>query len=142
MSWCNVCSFFRTNWRDCQKVFTRLFRTSFLRVAFTFNGMNKKKFIVFFCCSVAMIKILYCLFWRCCYCTFAPMLLPIFSSFSFHSRTTNRSRIYNFHLKLPIKYILLIWYALPNSTFTHSLSHIFKWISTEKKPTIAKKKWK
>lgn len=87
-----------------------------------------------------MIKILYCLFWRCCYCTFAPMLLPIFSSFSFHSRTTNRSRIYNFHLKLPIKYILLIWYALPNSTFTHSLSHIFKWISMEKKPTIAKKK--
>lgn len=48
----------------------------------------------------------------------------------FASTTT---AVYNFHLKLPIKYIFVDFVRTFYATFTRSLPHIFKWIWTEKK---------
>lgn len=62
-------------------------------------------------------------------------MLFIFCRLFFPFRTLfaqTTTTVYNFHLKLPIKYTLLISYA--HSTLrllTHSLPHIFKWIWTE-----------
>lgn len=143
-SWCNVCCFFLL-FRKNLKGLSKSFRSFDAILTCRFFEFTRK--IHWFS---AMITILFCLFCSHSVIIVVVVHFNIASSYTFipaavaAAPTPPTTAMYNFHLKLPIKYILLIWYVHPTvRLLTHFRQFLNEFQPREKKSTDdGKKNWK